>query len=168
MKIKSTEMKTVLSFLGRLAAMAGLLWLMFGVIFGITPMANHDMMPGIGAGDLMLYYRLERDLYAQDVIVFKKAKEQYVGRVIARGGDRVEITEEAKLMINGNVVLENNIYFSTPQYDGKVEYPLMLKEDQFFVLCDYREGAKDSRYFGAVERDEIKGKVITVVRRSSL
>ena len=45
---------------------------------------------------------------------------------------------------------------------------LTLAEDEFFVLCDYREGARDSRYFGPVSEDEIKGKVITVVRRSGL
>lgn len=168
MKIKNKEMKMVISFFGRLAVMIGLLWLLFGVIFGVAPMVNNDMTPGIGAGDLMLYYRLEQDFHAQDVIVFRKAKEQYVGRVIAGSGDQVEITEEAKLIVNGNMVLENNIYFSTPQYQGQVKYPLHLGEGQFFVLCDYREGAKDSRYFGAVERNEIKGKVITVVRRSSL
>ena len=47
-------------------------------------------------------------------------------------------------------------------------YPLTLAEDEFFVLCDYREGARDSRYFGPVSEGEIKGKVITVVRRSGL
>lgn len=168
MKIKSKEMQTVISFLGRLVAMIGLLWLLFGVLFGIGPMGNDDMMPGIGAGDLMLYYRLEQDFHAQDVVVFQKEKEQYVGRVIAKSGDQVEVTEDAKLVVNGNTILENNIYFSTPQYGEQVKYPLQLEENQFFILCDYREGAKDSRYFGAVERDEIKGKVITVVRRSSL
>ena len=38
----------------------------------------------------------------------------------------------------------------------------------FFVLCDYREGARDSRWFGPVRQSEVKGKVITVVRRSGL
>ena len=42
------------------------------------------------------------------------------------------------------------------------------QKDEFFVLCDYREGARDSRYFGPVSEGEIKGKVITVVRRSGL
>ena len=45
---------------------------------------------------------------------------------------------------------------------------MTLAENEFFVLCDYREGAKDSRYFGPVSAGEIKGKVITVLRRSGL
>ena len=50
-----------------------------------------------------------------------------------------------------------------------VEQVWRLNEnDEVFVLCDYREGAKDSRYFGPVSKSEIKGKVITIVRRSNL
>lgn len=158
----------VVSFLTRLIAMILLLVLLFGLVFGITPMKNDDMSPRISAGDLMLYYRLERNFHIQDVVVLEKDGVQYVGRLVAQGGDTVEITEEARLVINGSTVQENEIYFSTPKYDDRVLYPFTLGENEFFILCDYREGAKDSRYFGAVESDEIKGKVITVIRRSDL
>ena len=47
-------------------------------------------------------------------------------------------------------------------------YPVTLADGEYFVLCDYREGAKDSRYYGPVRRSELKGKVITVLRRSNL
>lgn len=131
-------------------------------------MQNDDMKPRISAGDLMLYYRLENEFYVQDVIVFEKDGVQYAGRIVAQSGDSVEITEQAQLVVNGSTVLENEIYYSTPKYDSSVTYPLILEEGQVFVLCDYREGAKDSRYFGPVNRSEIKGKVITVIRRSNL
>ena len=100
--------------------------------------------------------------------VFEKDGEQYVGRIVAHGGDTVEVTDQATLVVNGSTVLENNIYYTTPKYENGPAYPLTLAEDEFFVLCDYREGACDSRYFGQVSEDEIKGKVITVVRRSGL
>lgn len=45
---------------------------------------------------------------------------------------------------------------------------MKLGEDEVFLLGDYREGAKDSRYFGPVKRGEIKGIVMTAVRRSEL
>ena len=80
----------------------------------------------------------------------------------------MEITKEATLKINDSVVLENDIYYSTPRYDDNVPYPVTLADDEYFVLCDYREGAKDSRYYGPVRRSELKGKVITVLRRSNL
>lgn len=158
----------VISFFSRLAAMAGLFWLMFGVVFGIAPMKNADMAPRISAGDLLLYYRLEQNYRAQDIVVFEKDGEPYTGRIVAREGDSVEITEHAELMINGSVIVEQEIYYSTPRYESEVTYPVVLGDEEYFVLCDYREGARDSRYFGAVGQEEIKGKVITVIRRSSL
>lgn len=158
----------VISFLGRLAAMAGLIWLMFGVVFGITPMRNADMTPRISAGDLLMYYRLEQNYRSQDIVVFEKDGEVYTGRIVAREGDSVEITQHAELMINGSVILEQEIYYSTPRYESEVTYPVTLGDGEYFVLCDYREGARDSRYFGAVDQKEIKGKVITVIRRSGL
>jgi signal peptidase I, bacterial type len=160
--------ETVTSFFLRLIAFALLLWVLFGLVFGITPMRNDDMSPRLSAGDLMLYYRLDNTWHTQDVIVFEKDGVQYTARIVAQAGDTVEITSGSSLKVNNSVVLENNIYYKTPRYDDRVTYPVQLKENQFFVLCDYREGAKDSRYFGPVDRSEIKGKVITVIRRSGL
>ena len=142
--------------------------ILFGVVFGISPVQNNDMQPRMSSGDLLLFYRLENNIHNQDVIVFEKENKQYIGRVVAHGGDTVEITEGSELKINGSMVLENDIYYPTPRYEGGVTFPLVLAEEEFFVLCDYREGAKDSRYFGAVSKSEITGKVITVIRRSNL
>ena len=127
------------------------------------------MFPRISAGDLILYYRLERNYNSQDVILYEKDGTRRVGRVIAHGGDTVEITNDGELRINGSVVMENNVFYDTlPYTEGNVTYPLTLAEDEVFVLGDYREGARDSRYYGTISSDEIKGKVITILRRSDL
>lgn len=158
----------VVSFFTRLVFLMVLLWILFDWVFGLTAMQNDDMLPRISAGDLLLYYRMENTWRADDVIVFEKEERQYVGRIVAVGGDTVEVTEDAQLVINGSYVAESNIYYSTPRYESGVTYPVKLEENQVFVLCDYREGARDSRYFGPVEESEIKGKVITIIRRSEL
>lgn len=155
-------------FLFRSAAMLLLLWVIFGLLFGVTPVRNEDMAPKLSAGDLLLFYRMESDYHSGDVIVFQAEGRQYVGRVAAKGGDTVEITDRAELVINGSMVVENEIYYSTPPYESEVVYPAELAEDEVFVLGDHREGAKDSRYFGPVQKAEIKGKVITVLRRSNI
>ena len=161
-------MAEVRLFLTRLTAMVLLMWVLFGLISGICPMKNEDMMPRISSGDLLLYYRLQQSFVSGDVIVLQKDGKRYVGRVAAHGGDTVEITEDAQLSVNGSTVIENDIYYSTPRYESGIAYPVTLAENEVFVLCDYREGAKDSRYFGPVSKSEIKGKVITIVRRSNL
>lgn len=156
------------SFFSKLIMMVILLWILFGVLFGITPMQNNDMSPRISAGDILLYYRLEDTLRTNDVVVFEKDGKEYTGRIVGKGEESVEITEDSRVRINGSVFVETDIFYSTPRYDDSVIYPLELAEDEYFILCDYREGARDSRYFGAVKRSEIKGKVITILRRSSL
>ena len=165
---RCADKEDIRSFFARLAAMAVLLVILFGMVFGVAPMANDDMLPHISAGDLLFYYRLADDYISGDVMVFEKDGAVHVGRVVARGGDMVEVTDQATLVVNGSTVLENDIYYTTPQYEGGPEYPVTLAEDEYFILCDYREGAKDSRYFGAVSESEAKGKVITVIRRSGL
>ena len=161
-------MRALRNFLVRLFLLITVIGILFGVVFGLTPMANADMQPAVCAGDLMLYYRLGKNLNSDDVVVFQKEGIQYTGRIVAVPGDVVEITDESELMVNKNTVMEDNIFYTTPAYDSEVEYPLALKEDQYFILCDNREGAKDSRSLVVVDTSEIKGKVITIVRRSGI
>lgn len=165
---RCSDAQAITGFFTKLAAIVALLALLFSFAFGLTAMPSDDMAPRISAGDLLLYYRLANEWAVGDVMVFEKDGERYVGRIVARGGDTVEVTDQATLVVNGSTVLESDIYYTTPKYDNGPDYPLTLAEDEFFVLCDYREGARDSRYFGPVSADEVKGKVITVVRRSGL
>lgn len=162
------DREEISGFLSKLVMFIAMMWMMFGMVFGITPMHNNDMSPRLSSGDLLLYYRLEDTLRSQDIIVFEKEGKQYIGRIIARGGESVEITEDSQLIVNGSHVVETDIFYRTPKYGDEVAYPLQLGDQQYFVLCDYRDGARDSRYFGAVNQEEIKGKVLAVIRRSHL
>ena len=105
---------------------------------------------------------------ANDVIVSKVGKEKFIGRVIAKPGDEVDITKEGKVVINGSLVVENDIFYPTPQYDSEITYPVLLKEDEYFVLCDQRNGAKDSRIYGTIQKRNTKGKVITLLRKNNI
>ena len=141
-------------------------WLLFAFIIGIKMVPNDDMYPNIKAGDIMMYYRLNKTPNAQDIIFLRKNKTDYVGRVVAGAGDTVEVTKEGNLLINGNMVTESNIFFTTPLYEGFVEYPLKLSNGKYFVLADKREGGEDSRYYGPVDQKEIKGTLIGLYRRA--
>lgn len=156
-----------ISLLCRAVLLAGFIWLLAGVIFGLQPMNSNDMVPALHYGDLMLYYRLDRGFKATDIVVYRKDGNTLTGRIAAAPGDTVEITENAVLLINGSQVMESEIYYNTPGYEGEVSYPLTLGEDEFFILGDYREAALDSRYYGPVNRDEIQGIVILCLKRVS-
>ena len=175
-KIRRNEraVKSYQSFLLRLIVFVLVLWVLFFQIVGIVICPTADMHPRIDSGDMVLFYRLDKDVRAQDVIVLEKATEDspekqiFVLRVVAVAGDTVEITDGERLMVNGNTMIEPDIFYATPRYEGFTEYPLTLGEGECFVLADSRNGGMDSRYFGPVSVDDILGTVITIVRRNSL
>lgn len=176
-KIKRGErsVKDYQFFALRLLILLVVIWLLFFQILGVTHMPSDDMYPRLDAGDLVLFYRLDKDVRAQDIIVIEKTTpssdgeaQLFIGRVVAVAGDTVEISDGERLIVNGSTMVESNIFYSTPRYDGFTEYPLTLGEGECFVLADSRSGGTDSRYFGPVRVDEIDGTVITIVRRNNL
>ena len=197
------------SFIFRLLALMLVVYILVFHIVGITLMPNGDMSPRLDAGDLLLFYRVDRKAKSQDIVVidkvigaqqaesgtaeagtgsgstepdfFRKAlnwlgfkdpnappTQRYVCRVVACAGDVVDVTEEQGLVVNGNAVVEANIFHPTRPYEGKVDYPVKLADGQYFVMADLRNGGMDSRYFGPVSQDEIQGIVITLLRRNNL
>ena len=167
-KKKRSPMGPIQTFFLNALLILTAIWLLCGFILGFTTVPNGDMTPNFKAGDLLMYYQLNRDFVAQDVVVLKKNDTTYVGRVVAKGGDTVNITDKGGLVINGNTMIETNIYNNTVRYEGFVNYPVTLKDGEYFVLNDIRSSGEDSRYYGPVSESEILGKVITAVRRNNL
>ena len=124
-----------------------------------------DFLTGLSEGisrfDRAVKKMLGRPLPEED-------SELFVCRVVATAGDKVEISDSERLVVNGNTMIEANIFYNTPEYAGFVEYPVVLGEDEYFVLADNRQGGADSRFFGIVKKSEILGTVITVLRRNNL
>ncbi len=167
-KKKRRRLRYTQSFVAELILVVFFAYLLFGVIFGLETAPNNDMKPAFAAGDLLLYFRFDKDVLSRDIIVFEKNDTIYAGRVIAKEGDTVEITDNEQVVVNGNTIIETDIYAATPRFEGFVDYPLTLNKGECFVLCDSRAGSEDSRYFGPVSRSEIKGTVINILRRNSL
>lgn len=162
------DRRDIVGFLARLAFFVVTLWLLFGVVLGVGAVTTGEMAPRICSGDVMLYWRLSQGFNEGDVVVYTADGEERLGRVVARPGDEVTITESGELMVNGAVVVESDITTPTPRYESAVDYPVHLAADEFFVLADLREGGHDSRLYGPIARSQIKGNVISVLRRSNL
>ena len=177
-KIKRSEksVKRYQWFILRLLLLVLVIWVLLFKIIGLTRMPNDNMYPRIDAGDLMLFYRLDlQNVRAQDIVVLETEtpqsngqKQTYVLRVVAVAGDTVEVTNSGNLVINGNSMVENGIFYSTTPYEGFTAYPITLGEDEVFVLADKRNGGEDSRYFGPVKKSDLVGTVITILRRNNL
>lgn len=156
------------SFFLRLIFLTLFVYVLFFRVFGLSMVPDDDMKPKLSGGDLVLFYRLQKDYKFGDVIVFRKDSERYVSRVIAVSGDTVQVTQEGAVIVNGNTLIEDNIFYATKPYESGIEFPMTLGQDELFVLSDYREGARDSRYFGAVKLSEAEGQVMAAIRRSNL
>lgn len=168
-KLKLRQEDDIKTFLSRAIMLVVVFVGLFSFLFGFFPMKDNSMSPKLSSGDLLLYYRLDDDYKTQDLVVYEKDGKVRCARVVAKAGDSVDIPEDGGLVINGSQMIETDIFYTTMRRaDGVISYPLTLSVNQVFVLGDYRDGAEDSRTFGPVNKAEIKGKVITVLRRSGL
>ncbi|MGU8435310.1 signal peptidase I [Clostridium perfringens] len=140
---------------------------MFFFVFGIERSSDYTMYPSLKDGDLALYYRLQKDFAAGDVVIVKKDGKEEIRRIIAVPGDTVDITREG-LKINGYLQQENSIYAETLPYVEGIKFPVTLGRDNYFVLADARLNTRDSRMYGAVKKEEIKGLVMTLIRRRGI
>lgn len=166
-KISSIILQELLFLIGKIAVILLVVAIIFSFIFGIIRYEDSSMYPMIKAGDLVVYYRLDKNYTASDTLVMKYEGDYQVRRVIAVAGDIVNITEDG-LSINGALQNESSIYEETVRYDTDVEFPLTVPKGSVFVLGDSRENSVDSRMYGCVKTKNTCGKVITLIRRRSM
>lgn len=159
--------RDILAFLAKLAVTLLAGWVLLGVVFGLAVQQGEDMYPRLRDGDLMLYYRLQQTYYVGDVVTFVRDGQRYTGRIVAQGGDTVDLTGDGELLVNGNTQSEE-VFYPTQPVQGGIELPCTVPEDGFFLLCDFRTNATDSRSYGTVLKKDLDGKVITILRRRGI
>lgn len=140
---------------------------LFTFVFGMTRCSGNAMTPAVKDGDLVLYYRLDRDYKASDAVAVNYAGGLELRRIVAVAGDEVSVTENG-LMVNGAYIYEPDIYGKTEPYEGAMNYPVTVGEGEVFVLGDNRESAQDSRIWGCIEEDKIQGSVMMILRRRQI
>jgi signal peptidase I len=161
------QKETVLKFIIKLCEVLLVIWAVFTFIFGIRQVSGENMYPRLRDGDLVLFYRLQQDYQIGDVVTFELEDATFWARIVAQGGDVVEVTEDGQLLVNGNVQQEEIFYPTEPQ-EGDITYPYTVEEGSYFVLSDYRTISLDSRTYGAISKKDLDGKVITVLRRREI
>lgn len=161
---KSTSLKEDILFLVlKLLIFLVLIAVLVFFVFGICRCSDNMMSPAFKDGDLAIYYRMQKEFHPSDTVIIEKDGETQIRRIIAKSGDSVEITADG-LKINGYLQQETGIYTETLPYTEGISFPITLEENEYFVLGDNRSGAKDSRIYGAIKKEEIKGTVITLLR----
>lgn len=125
--------------------------------FIITPVRvdGDSMKNTLKNGDILLLYKLG-SINRLDIIVLDEEKdnEKIIKRVIGLPGETVAI-KKGKIYINDKVIDHEYAYGETSDYDK-----VTLEDDEYFILGDNRLISKDSRYFGPIKENEIKGKIV--------
>ena len=71
----------------------------------------------------------------------------------------VVVFDGDSLLVNGEVVQEP--YVTDVNYNkGLLNEKVTLGDDEYIILGDNRDVSNDSRYFGAIKRGSLKGKVL--------
>lgn len=154
----------LLMLVGQIAAIALGLVVVFSFVFGLMRVTDPSMEPRFQDGDLVLLYRLDKRYASQDVAVFEHDGRLTSGRVVAVGGDTVNIDSRG-LIVNGSYQQEPGIVDETTRVADGVTFPLTVPQDSVFLLGDNRDEAVDSRIVGCVPVDQTLGKVIGLFRR---
>ena len=88
-----------LSLLRNATVAALTLVVLFGVLWMLWPVQGQDMFPAARDGDLLLASRLQRVWHRGDIVIYQAESERRVGRIAAKGNDRVDRTEDGGLIV---------------------------------------------------------------------
>lgn len=166
-RLEDARFRTELvQFIQRLVIIAFAAWIFLTKIFVITQAHGQNMFPAVKDGDLIIAFRLQDKYQKDDIVVCTVDGKSYIGRIAANENDVINMDETGALTVNGTIQTGEIIY-PTEAKPG-IEYPFRVPEGSFFLLGDYRTAATDSRDFGPVEKKDVKGKVITILRRRQL
>lgn len=122
---------------------------------------NHSMEPNFYEGQFVfvnkLAYRLGEPERG-DVVVFhnpRNTNEDYIKRIIGLPGDQVEVHDQT-VWINGQPLIED--FSHNPINPGEYVPPVLVGENQLYVMGDNRPNSSDSRVFGPISQDLAVGK----------
>lgn len=157
-KIKERRRQRLIVTLQFLALIV-LMLLVFYLMMGVSTVKGNSMYPTLHDQDMVLYYRRQREYAPGDIVVLDRpGGDEFVKRIVAVAGDTVNI-QGGVVYINGEKESFEGSVGDTGTDSEEIEYPLTVGDREVFVLGDNREISEDSRRFGAVSLEDVRGKI---------
>lgn len=136
--------------------------ILFNLLFGFAKIHGESMSPTFQDGQFKLYTKVVGEkLHNQDVIIFETRDKYnkstlFIKRVIAQEGTTLKF-DQNKIIKDGQVVGffldDGHIYKDTDE--------ITLQKGEVFVLGDNFTDSLDSRYLGPIQKDQIKGILVS-------
>ncbi len=132
-----------------------------------TEVNGESMEATLSDGDNLIVDKISyrfRDPQRFDIIVFPfqyRENTFYIKRIIGLPGETVQIGEDGTIYINGEVLQEPyGREVIRPENIGIAKDPIVLGEDEYFVMGDNRNNSSDSRteIVGNIHRSDIIGR----------
>jgi len=135
----------------------------FTLFFRVVNVSGPSMMPTLKDGDKIIISARGYEPTVGDIVVLSGAsgkRETIVKRIIALGGDKVDINFTTGIVTVNGVEEEYSEELTLQQFD--IAFPITVPEGCVFVLGDNRSDSLDSRSteIGCIDERYIVGKVI--------
>ncbi len=139
-----------------------------------TQVSGSSMETTLSDGDHLIVDKISyrfHDPERYDIIVFPfqyDTDTYYIKRIIGMPGETVQIDESGNIYIDGEI-LEESYGREIIQNPGRAADPILLGEDEYFVMGDNRNNSSDSRdpSVGNIHRNDIIGRAFIRIWPSS-
>ncbi len=160
-KVLREILSTSLYLLGVLCAV----YLVIHFVGQRTQVQGESMEPKLSTEDNLIVDKISyrfHDPERFDIIVFPFQYEKdtfFIKRIIGLPGETVQIDEEGNILIDGEI-LEESYGKEVIINPGRAYEPVVLGEDEYFVMGDNRNNSTDSRdpSVGNIKREDIIGR----------
>ena len=162
---KKTAKDFAIEFFIKIAITAAAVVVLLVFVIGVHVNHGNSSYPMIKDGDLVITWKLGTPEKGEEIAYKYDGKVKF-GRIVAKEGDEVLITDQC-LMVNGYNVLEDVVYPTTSE-GAVISFPYIVPQGTVFVLNDFRSDVGDSRTYGAIPTSDVEGEVIFILRRRGI
>ncbi len=127
-----------------------------------------SMLETLQIGDHVLVNKFIYTFYEPergDIIVFKYPVDEtrdFIKRVVGLPGETIEV-KNRMVYVNGKPVKEDYAVHGSSSFNATTNMsPRHIPLDSYFVMGDNRDNSMDSRVWGFLKRDLIKGKALII------
>ena len=159
---------SILEYLHDVVYILALILVLFTFCMRVVIVSGSSMFSTLVDGDYLLLINrpLCGELEQGDIVVASmerfKDGEPIVKRVVATGGQTVDIDFRAGIVYVDGVALEEEYTYTPTHLSEGMEFPLVVEEGCLFLMGDNRGDSRDSRApeIGLVDEREILGRAV--------